>query len=334
MNEKRKFKITIVNSSTFGLVFPEHLERLKKLGTIRWLTVEGDCHGQKLANLIGKTDIIITSGTPQYDADFFKSVSGIKLISRDGLGYNNIDVAAADAAGVYVTKVPRHVEREAVAEYTFALLFDAIRLIEKAASSVKQNRWYDRGMFVGFELKNKTLGIIGCGNIGTRVAEIASHGFGMSVLVYDPVHYDYWAESNNIRYVNIDELVSHADVITVHATLNKNSYHLIGKDFLSKVKDKVIIINTARGAIIDNEAMLKALDSGKVALLGIDALSVEPPAMSDPFINNDKVIVTPHIGAYTKEALKGMGEKCVSDVETIVKGEIPMGIVNANMRED
>jgi phosphoglycerate dehydrogenase-like enzyme len=103
---------------------------------------------------------------------------------------------------------------------------------------------------------------------------------------------------------------------------------------LSKVKDKVIIINTARGAIIDNEAMLKALDSGKVALLGIDALSVEPPAMSDPFINNDKVIVTPHIGAYTKEALKGMGEKCVSDVEAIVKGEIPMGIVNANMRED
>ena len=120
------------------------------------------------------------------------------------------------------------------------------------------------------------------------------------------------------EYVELDTLAGLSDVITTHATLNDTSYHLIDRSFLNKCRDGVIVLDTARGDIVDQNAMIEALKSGKVSAFGIDAVSVEPPAPSDPYLNNDKVIVTPHIGAYTLEALSGMSDKCLSWIFIIV----------------
>lgn len=319
--------IAICNTSTFGRVFPEHLERLARLGEVVDVHVDGDCHGEELSRAVAGADIIITSGTPQFDAEFFELNPQIKLVARDGLGFNNVDVEAANAIGAYVTKVEKPVEREAVAELTVALLMDMVRSIEKAHATANDGRWLDRGSIIGHELLGMTAGIIGCGNIGTRVAEILRLGFGMRVLANDPIEDRQWASSVGVTYVDLDTIAAESDVITTHATLNPTSYHLIGADFLSKVKKDVYIIDTARGDIVDQDAMIAALECGRVRSFGIDAVSVEPPKPDDPYLNNPKVIVTPHIGAYTRQALKGMGEKVVRDAELVAAGKEPTNIV-------
>jgi phosphoglycerate dehydrogenase-like enzyme len=322
-----RHKIVICNTSTFGRIFPEHLERLARLGEVVDVHVDGDCHGEELSRAVAGADIIITSSTPQFDAEFFELNPQIKLVARDGLGFNNVDVEAANAIGAYVTKVEKPVEREAVAELTVALLMDMVRSIEKAHAAANDGRWLDRGSLIGHELLGMTVGIIGCGNIGTRVAEILRLGFGMRVLANDPIEDRQWASSVGVTYVDLDTIAAESDVITTHATLNPTSYHLIGADFLSKVKKDVYIIDTARGDIVDQDAMIAALECGRVRSFGIDAVSVEPPAPDDPYLNNPKVIVTPHIGAYTRQALKGMGEKVVRDAELVAAGKEPTNIV-------
>ena len=322
-----KHKIAICNTSSFGRVFPEHLDRLAALGEVVDIHVDGDCHGKELSEAVGGADIIITSGTPQFDAEFFELNPQVKLVARDGLGYNNVDVEAANAVGAFVTKVEKPVEREAVAEITVALLMDMVRSIDKAHQAANENRWLDRGTFIGYELRGMTVGIIGCGNIGTRVAEILGLGFGMRVLANDPVKDEEWAKKTGVTYVDLDTLAAESDVITLHATLNPTSYHLVNVELLSKVKEGVFFLDTARGDIVDQDAMIEALSSGRVSAFGIDAVSVEPPAPDDPYLNNPKVIVTPHIGAYTRQALQGMGEKCVRDAELVAAGERPTNIV-------
>ncbi|WP_443742120.1 NAD(P)-dependent oxidoreductase [Tractidigestivibacter sp.] len=329
-----RHKIAVCNTSTFGRVFPEHLERLARLGDVVDVHVDGDCHGEELSRAVAGADIIITSGTPQFDAEFFDLNPQVKLVARDGLGFNNVDVEAANAIGAYVTKVEKPVEREAVAELTVALLMDMVRSIEKAHAAANDGRWLDRGSFIGHELLGMTVGIIGCGNIGTRVAEILRLGFGMRVLANDPIEDRQWASSVGVTYVDLDTIAAESDVITTHATLNPTSYHLIGADFLSKVKKGVYIIDTARGDIVDQDAMIAALECDCVRSFGIDAVSVEPPAPDDPYLNNPKVIVTPHIGAYTRQALKGMGEKVVRDAELVAAGKEPTNIVCHGKSDD
>ena len=322
-----KHRIAVCNTSSFGRAFPEHLGRLARLGEVIDVHVDGDCHGRELSCAVAGADIIITSGTPQFDAEFFRLNPQVRLVARDGLGYNNVDVEAANAIGAYVTKVEKPVEREAVAELTVALLMDMVRSIDQAHAAANENRWLDRGLFIGHELFGMTVGIIGCGNIGTRVAEILGLGFGMRVLANDPSKDEEWAERVGVTYVDLDTLAAESDVITTHATLNPTSYHLIGAEFLDKVKEGVYVLDTARGDIVDQGAMIAALESGRVHAFGIDAAPVEPPAPDDPYLNNPRVVVTPHIGAYTRQALKGMGEKVVRDAELVAAGKEPTNIV-------
>ena len=319
--------IVVTNSNSFGFAVPEHMERLKRLGSVRRVSVPGDCHGKELADAVGDANIIISSGTPQFDREFFSCKPDMKLIARDGLGFNNVDVEAAREVGCYVTKVEKVVEREAVAECAVGEMIDLIRQFWLSSRAADDNRWLERGTFVGMELQGRTVGVIGCGNIGTRVAEILRHGFGMRVLANDPVQNDEWAERNGVAYVDLDTLLAESDVITLHATLNPTSFHLVDDAFFAKAKPGVYLINTARGDMLDQAATVRALKSGVLRGLAIDATSVEPPAPDDPFLNNPKVLVTPHTGAYTVEALKGMGDICVGNAELVARGLKPKNVV-------
>lgn len=319
--------IAITNTNSFGYAIPEHMERLEKLGPVRRVSVPGDCRGRELAEAVGDANIIITSGTPQFDREFFECKPEMKLVARDGLGFNNVDVEAARERGCFVTKVEKSVEREAVAECAVCEMIDLIRKIWLGIRAAESNRWLDRGQFVGFELRNRTVGIVGCGNIGSRVAEILHHGFGARVIANDPVRDEAWAQEAGIEYVGLDTLVAESDVITLHATLNPTSFHLVDEKFLAGIKPGAYLVNTARGDMLDQDAVVNALSSGRLAGLAIDATSVEPPAPDDPFLNNPRVLITPHIGAYTVEALKGMGDICVGNAELVARGERPEHIV-------
>jgi phosphoglycerate dehydrogenase-like enzyme len=319
-----EYRIAIVNSSSFGKRFPEHIERLRKIGTVERVRVSGEAHGAELAHALEGFNVVIASVTPFFDAEFFAAKRDLLLLSRHGIGFNNVDIDAAKAAGTLVTTVEPEVERDSVAEGAVAILMDCMRHVSDSHVAANEGRWAERASFVGNGLSGKTLGVIGCGNIGTRVVEILKRGFDMDVMVCDPVRRPEWANEFGVDYVDLDTLVSKADVISLNADLNPTSFHILGKEQFSKMRKGVYVTDDARADLIDQEAMLAALDDGTVAGLAIDVMHDEPPEPTDPYFNHPKVLVTTHIAAYTEECLHGMGEKCVGDVERLVDGKPPV----------
>ncbi len=326
-------RIAIVNSSSFGKYFPEHIERLKKIGKIERLNLPGDIHGKALAEKLMGFDIIVASVTPFYDKEFFEYKDETLLITRHGIGYNNIDVNSATLKGTIVTKVPGVVEREAVAETAVALLMAVMRKIREASLKAREGKWEERASFIGWEIKDKVVGIIGYGNIGSRVGEILKNGFNAKVIAYDPNIPPEVLREKGVEPVSLEELLRNSDIISLNASLNEKSRNMISEREFAMMKDGVIIVNTARGELINEEALIKAVRSGKVAGVGLDVMKDEPPDPNNPLLHMEKVVVTPHIAAYTYECLRGMGEKVVSDVEKVANRELPEEIINKEVVE-
>lgn len=181
-----KYKIAIVNSSSFGKIFHDQLERLEKIGEVRSFTVDGEIGGRELAELLAGYNIIIASVTPFFTQEFFDYKDELILITRHGIGYNNIDIEAAREHGTLVSIIPALVERDAVAENNITNLLALLRKTVEADISVKNDSWEDRANFVGRTLFNKTVGVIGVGNTGSCVVETLRNGFRCHVLAYDP----------------------------------------------------------------------------------------------------------------------------------------------------
>ena len=315
----KNYKIAIINSSSFGKYFPNHLERLEKIGEVKHFTFENNIPGKELADALQDFNIVIASVRPFFNKEFFDNKKQpLLLLSRHGIGFNNVDVVAAKEHGTIVTIVPPLVERDAVAENAVTNLLALIRQTVQSQEAVKSNEWKKRASFLGINVTGKVIGIIGCGNIGSRVAEIFKHGFNARLLVVDPnVNVD-WANKNNIEIVELDYLLQNADIISLNASLNETSYHILKAPQFSLMKKGVYITNTARAELIDETALLNALDNGTVAGHATDVMYVEPSYSDHPLVKHPKVLVTPHTSAYAIECLQGMGEKCVQDVENFV----------------
>ncbi len=327
-----KSNIAIVNSKSFGL-YSNALETLKELGTIERIEVPRDLRGSKLAEALRDYDVIIASVTPYYDEDFFRYNSRVRMIARHGIGIDNVDVDAATRFGVVVTRVPGHVEREAVAEHAVALILAALRNLINAHLKVVEGRWGERGKFVCHELRSLKVGLIGIGNIGSRVAEILTKGFNAKVIAYDPYVSAERARELGVELVDLDTLISESDIISIHAPLTKETYHLINEDRLRRMKRSAIIVNTARGGLIDTDALVKALRDGWIAGAALDVTDPEPLPPDHPLYKLPNVIITPHIAAFTYEGLKGMDEAVVKAIKDFLTGNIPDGIVNREVYE-
>ena len=326
-------KIAIVNSSSFGKIFPDHLERLNKLGEVKSFSVDSEIDGKSLAETLQGFNIIISSVTPFFTQEFFDHKDELKLISRHGIGYNNIDLVAAKAHNTVVSIVAPLVERDAVAENNVTNLLSVLRQTVPAAQKVLEDKWEERARFVGHGLSGKTVGVIGVGNIGSRVVEILRYGFRCDVLAYDPYKSALELEQFGARKVEeLDELLVNADVIALCASLNEDNYHMLSEEEFSKMKDHVYLSNTARGALIKESALVAALESGKVAGFATDVLEEEPGRANHPYLAFENVLMTPHTSAYTMECLEGMGDKCVSDCEAIVLGQLPKTVVQSESR--
>ncbi|OIK85856.1 D-isomer specific 2-hydroxyacid dehydrogenase family protein [Oenococcus oeni] len=317
-----KYRIAIVNSNSFGKVYTQHIERLKKIGSIERFMFDQQISGKELAEKLQGFNIIIASVTPNFTKEFFDNKDELLLLSRHGIGFNNVDLQAAKNHGTLVTLVPEDIERDAVAENALANLMSVVRRIIPSYAANKAGNWETRADFQGTNLTGKTFGVIGCGNIGSRMAEIFNQGFHGRVLITDPNPEPHapknWFKDNHPERVGLETLLESSDFITLNASLNETSRGILGEQALNRVKRGVYITNAARGALIDENAMLEAIEDRRVRGYATDTTIEEPTSANHPFFKNDRVIVTPHTSAYTDDCLFGMGEKCVSDVENFV----------------
>lgn len=244
-----------------------------------------------------------------------EAAQGLKVIAKHGVGVDNIDLAAARRYGVIVTNAPG-TNHQAVADLTFGLLLAAARSIPLVDKKVRENEWYK---VVGCEVWEKTIGIIGTGRIGLAVAKRAQ-GFNMTVLAYDPFPNQEASRELNIKYVSLTDLVQNADFVSLHAPLTAENYHLINEERLKLMKKEAILINTARGELVDEAALYRALTEKWIRAAALDVYSQEPP-VNNMLLKLDNVVATSHIGAYTSEANLRMGMVAARNIVQVLNGE-------------
>lgn len=279
---------------------PLSKEGLKELKKEKKLVVEVKCDlsPQELKKVIKDYDgIIIRSGT-NLTRDIINNAKKLKVIGRAGVGLDNIDVEAATQRGIIVMSAPG-ANTISTAEHTMSLILSLSRNIPRANESLRQSKW-DRKKFMGVELHEKTLGIIGLGRIGQEVAKRAL-SFGMKVIANDPFLSLEVAKRLEVRLVGLKELLKRSDYVSLHFPLTDETHHLIGEKEFRLMKKGARIINCARGGIIDEDALYRAIKKGKIAGAALDVFEKEPPT-DNPLLLLDSVVVTPHLGASTEQA--------------------------------
>ncbi|HDZ07326.1 hypothetical protein LCGC14_0118190 [marine sediment metagenome] len=270
-------------------------------------------------------DAIITRGKGQVRASLMEQLPNLKVISRCGVGLDNIDVFSATKRGIKVVNAPNS-NADTIAEHTIALLLILQRNLYNAVTMVKENRWSDRGSYIGDESHSKTLGIIGMGNIGRKVAKIAT-ALGMNVV--------YWSSKKEdvpYPFVGFDQLLKTSDSISLHLPLNPKTENLIDTSAFSKMKPSTLLINTARGGIINQKELFNALQNAKIAGFAADVLAQEPPDKNDSLLQLDNVLITAHLGSLTKTTYTKMCTMTVENTLAILRNEQPMAncIFNRN----
>lgn len=253
--------------------------------------------GQEYLEQIANYDALLVRSQTQVTAALLEKAAKLKLIGRAGIGLDNIDQEAAAKKNIQVINTPQG-NLVTTAEHTIALLMALARHIPQANASLKQGKW-EKSKFLGTELRDKTLGVVGLGNVGKIVAELAS-GLKMHVIAYDPL-------VQNELSVSLDELFKQSDFITIHVPLMAQTRYLISKEAFQKMKPGVRLIQASRGGIVDEAALLDALNTGRVAGAALDVFEQEPPPENHSLLTHPKVIVTPHLAASTQEAQDRVG---------------------------
>lgn len=322
-----KVKIAIVNSSTFGVHFKEHLEILNEFAVLSEVKVPVDIDGASLAKATGDVDGIIAGVNPHFGGDFMQLVPSLKIICRHGIGCNNVDITTATELGIRVSRVDGPVERDSVAEHAVGLMLAVAREIHKGYDAVRESRWADRASMIGFELRGKRIGIIGLGNIGSRVAEILHLGFNSEVVVSDPRLTSSDISALGYKPLGLDELISTSDVISFHCPLTPESTRMLNAERLSRTKRGVVIINTCRGELLDESALIDALRSAQVRAYGSDVVEGEPVSGDHRLVKAPNVLIVPHLGGYSVESLRGMGQTMVDDMKRFFVEDREPGIL-------
>lgn len=268
-----------------------------------------------LAALPAADALIVRSGTT-VDAEALARGERLKVVGRAGVGLDNVDVEAATARGVLVMNAPG-ANATATAEHAWAVLLALCRRIPAADASVRRGAWERKG-FVGRQLEGKTLGVVGLGRVGRRVAA-RGRGFGMTVLGFDPYLSAEAAEELRVGLVDLDRLLSEADIVTLHAPLTDETRGLLGAERLGRMKPDALLVNCARGGLVDEAALADALAEGRLAGAALDVFAEEPPVGS-PLLALDNVVLTPHVGASTVEAQRDVSVQIVEQVVDALRG--------------
>jgi D-3-phosphoglycerate dehydrogenase len=273
----------------------------------------------ELKKIIGRYEGLVIRSATKVTADIIDAARKLKVIGRAGSGLDNVDKEAATKRGIVVMNTPGG-NTITTAEHTIALMVSMARMIPQATASMKQGKW-EKKKFMGVELYNKTLGIVGVGNIGSHVAKVAQ-GFGMEVLAYDPYLSEEKKKSLGVTVVDLDVLFAESDFITFHIPLTSETRNLVSTKTIAKMKKGVRLINASRGGVINEDDLYKALKSGRVAAAALDVFESEPPGESK-LLKLDNFICTPHLGASTADAQENVAVAVAGQiVDYLVYGTI------------
>ena len=318
-SQAARFKVLITDT-----IAEAGIKKLTRSGTVD-VDIRPGIGGEELAAVIGDYDAIITRSGTSISASLLERPGRLKVIGRAGVGLDNIDIEAASKKGIIVMNAPTG-NTLAATELTMGIMLAAARKIPLAHYSLKAGKW-DRKKFMGVELFRKTLGIIGLGRIGTNVA-IRSKSFGMRVIAYDPYIKKNKADSAGVLlYENLEDVLREADVITFHTPLTTATRNIIAAREFALMKDGVILVNCARGGIVNEGDLYDALKSGKVFAAGMDVFAKEPAA-SNKLLELENVFATPHIGANTKEGQNAVALIITEQVHNVLHGKAYENAVN------
>jgi D-3-phosphoglycerate dehydrogenase len=286
-----------------------------------------------LLEIIPRYDALVVRSETKVTAPLIAAGERLRIIARAGVGVDNIDVEAATRRGIVVVNSPLG-NINAAAEHTVALLLALARHIAPAYDSLRAGRW-ERAQFVGAEVRGKTLGIVGLGKVGAEVARRAGDGgLGMRLIAADPYASPETARKLNVELMTLEELLPQADFLTIHTALTTGTRGLLGAEELAQLKPATRIINCARGGIVDEAALLEALNAGKLAGAALDVLTKEPPgddATLRALIEHPRVVVTPHLGASTEEAQVSVALDVAEQIGEVLRGGAARAAVNAPM---
>jgi D-3-phosphoglycerate dehydrogenase len=302
---------------------PEGVKYLEDLGFQVDIGTEWDAD-ELLKRIPEYHGLIIRSAT-KVTADVIQAGENLQVVGRAGVGVDNVDLEAATRAGIVVVNAPTG-NTIAAAELTLALLFGLARKTAAADASMRRGEW-KRSQFTGMEVRGKTLGIVGLGKIGQAIAARA-RAMQMTVLGSDPFVTHEQAANLGVELVTFDDLVARSDAITVHVPKNKSTTGLINAPVIARMKDGVLLLNVARGGVIDEQALADALRSGKVGGAGIDVFTAEPPT-GNPLLDAPNTLLTPHLGASTAEAQVAVAEEVAEQILEVLDGRSARYAVNA-----
>ncbi|MBI2099889.1 MAG: D-glycerate dehydrogenase [Candidatus Vogelbacteria bacterium] len=277
----------------------------------------------------GSYDAVLCLLTDKIDAEVFAAAPTVKIFANYAVGVDNIDVAEAKKRGVMITNTP-DVLTTAVAEHAMALIIAAAKRIVEADRYIREGHYHGWAplLLLGTELAGKTLGVVGLGRIGSEVAARAAHGFKMKVLYYDVARNENFEKESGATFsVNVDDVLRQADFISIHVPLLPTTKHLINKERLALMKKSAILVNTSRGPVVDEAALVEALKNGVIRGAGLDVFENEPklaPGLADL----PNVVLTPHIASATEEARSAMSRLAAENIIAVLTGQAPPNVVS------
>ena len=279
----------------------------------------------ELVDIIGDYDALVVRSETKVTSPVIEAGRNLKVVARAGIGVDNIDLDAATRAGIAVVNAPIG-NTVAAAEHTLALMLALARNVPQAYASMKEGQW-QRSAFMGIEVRNKTLGIIGLGRVGSEVARRAG-SFGMRMIAFDPFVAPDFAARLGVTTMTLDELLPQADFITLHTPLTPGTTKMINQEHLAKMKPGARLINVARGELVDEDALLQALENEQLAGVALDVFTNEPPG-DLPLLRHPRLMATPHLGASTQEAQREVAIEAAEQVIAVLNGQPARNTVNA-----
>lgn len=329
----KKVLIAIVNSSSFGISFPEHLRSLEKFADLIRVEIPKGAGASVFHEKLANVDGIIASVTPMYTREVLLGLPKLQFLARHGVGCDNVDLETCTELGIAVSKVGPQIERESVAQMALGLMDASARRIVEGSAMVRAGEWNKRARIsLGVDFNGATIGLVGIGAIGSTVSRILSLGYQANVIACDPYVSAEEIKARHATKVSFDELLAQSCIISLHCPLTSETSRMFSAQQLAAMNDGATIVNTCRGEIFNQADLIDALESGKLGGYAADVVEGEPIGADHVLLATRNVIITPHLGGYSVVSLRGMGTTMVDDMTRVfVENKFPGVIANAKI---